>query len=217
MWNEVALIQINLFQRLPDEILSFIFSFFPKMQEVFQFTKVCKRFYTRLKKDQIIWKNLCLNWWKDKGLHKKYRLEWVYEKSQLVERTDWLFFARCFLKGGEHRMGSFAWPYIGRLVEGNKEGWGISLTDGTRIEIGYFHKNLLHGRGCRCWTDGNQFVGAFHFGDFLTGQATITALGRDLRISEEKEFITLRTNYINKNENQQVKKTPIPVRTLKYR
>jgi hypothetical protein len=136
------------------------------MQELFRFRQVCRLFYNRLKKDQNIWKNLCLLWWKERGLTKKYRLEWVFEKSQMVEPTDWIYFAKCFVKEGEHKLGWLSWPYIGTVVDGNKEGWGISLTDGTRIEIGHFHKNLLHGKGYRCWTDGNQFVGMFHYGDF---------------------------------------------------
>ena len=100
-------ITIHYFGMIPNDILHIILSFVDSLKDSFSILLVSKRFYHLVRTNQLRWKYLCLEFWKD---HKQqltqqggnnysregqYDLEWAQRESG----KDWFWFSQCFANG----------------------------------------------------------------------------------------------------------------------
>ena len=97
-------ITIDYFGMIPNDILHIILSFIDSFKASFSLLLVSKRFYHLVKPNQLQWKVLCLQFWKEykqlsgwnyyliKG---EYDLEWAQRESG----KDWFWFSQCFTNG----------------------------------------------------------------------------------------------------------------------
>src|SRR5215469_8920920 len=96
---------VDYFGMIPNDILHIILSFINSLKDSFSLLLVSKRFYHLVRTNQLRWKYLCLEFWKD---HKQqltqqggnnysregqYDLEWAQRESG----KDWFWFSKCFL------------------------------------------------------------------------------------------------------------------------
>src|SRR5271168_4599667 len=100
-------ITIDYFGMIPNDILHIILSFVDSLKDSFSFLLVSKRFYHLVKPNELQWKALCLQFWKDykQQLTQKggwnYSIEGEYdlERVQRESRKDWFWFSKCFVNG----------------------------------------------------------------------------------------------------------------------
>ena len=108
-------ITLDYFGMIPNDILHIILSFVDSLKDSFSLLLVSKRFYHLVKPNQLQWKALCLQFWKDykqqltqqggRNYSKEgeYDLEWVQRESG----KDWFWFSQCFVKWKGFKDGQF--------------------------------------------------------------------------------------------------------------
>ena len=183
-------ITLDYFGMIPNDILHIILSFVDSLKDSFSLLLVSKRFYHLVKPNQLQWKVLCLQFWKDykQQLTQKdgndyskegeYDLEWVQRESG----KDWFWFSKYFMNGrvsekfysiligmtpGKEVNG---WgiqiqptsAYIGTSVESVKNGIGILVFNSGDKYEGEWSESKLHGLGSITYPDGIQYEGQWN-------------------------------------------------------
>jgi len=173
--SRVVVYQQRPFDELPPEILSVIFSFVPCTKSLGRLLRVCKRFQERLKLDQHLWKNLCLQFWNDRGFQNKVSLEKIFlEVNSFDASRNWTWFASAIAWEDRENGLSFkkfntlagrSLISIGEMNKSKLNSFGIEIyLDGSTFYFGNFVEGKLHGKGGIIW-DG----GARYFGDWQDG------------------------------------------------
>jgi hypothetical protein len=149
------------FEVLPQEIVFLVLSFITSFDDLARASNVCKRFHL-ISRDQELWKNLCLLWWKEREFNqKKFNLEWIFKESG---KNDWKWFAICF--GNENKDNGPSVKLglervtIGEMKEAKLNGFGIRQVVGpsSSLTIGVF-ANGQFTSGTTVWESGAKHVG----------------------------------------------------------
>ncbi len=124
---------VDYFGIIPNDILHIILSFVDSLKDSFSLLLVSKRFYHLVKPNELRWKSLCLEFWKDykqqitqsdRNYSKEgeYDLEWAQRESG----KDWFWFSQCFANGRVFLNLNHTFGILVGLIPGEKvNGWGI--------------------------------------------------------------------------------------------
>jgi len=161
--------------QLPPEILNLVFASVPCAKTLGRLLRVCKTFHERLRVDQYLWKNLCLNFWKERNFDVKVSLETIFSEIQNFNASiNWSWFAANMASEDVENGLSFkkfntlagrSLVSIGEMKKCKLCSFGIEIyLDGSTFYFGNFLDGKLHGKGGIIW-DG----GARYFGDWQDG------------------------------------------------
>jgi len=152
----------NFFTWLAEELVLLLFGFVPTFKDLGRLRMVCAHFNRVLRAEPCVWKKLCLDYWKGKGLEKLECLEWVQKES----RRDWIWFSICFANEGNKDglccRTSFNCTYLGEKVSGLCVGWGLIVSSGSLLG-GLFNGGFLV-EGFALNKTGGRYEGEFREG-----------------------------------------------------
>jgi len=176
-------ITIDYFGAIPNDIFHIILSFVDSLKDSFSFLLVSKRFYHLVKPNQLQWKVLCLQFWKDfkqqltqqgnwnYSEEGKFDLEWVQRESG----KDWFWFSQCFINGRIFEVCDW-WDRlrISSTPEKKENGWGI-LVYPEYTYIGNIINDKCDGHGTTIYHSGVKYEGEWNK-NYFHGKGTITYL-----------------------------------------
>src|SRR6185437_14618131 len=98
---------VDYFGMIPNDIFHIILSFIDSLKDSFFLLLVSKRFYHLIKPNELHWKYLCLEFWKDYKQQLTQQSGWNYSKEgeynlERVQREsgkDWFWFSQYFVNG----------------------------------------------------------------------------------------------------------------------